>query len=160
MAQDVTFSIPHRLLAILIRRKMLSDHTTAASFLSGTEQRIAIKQSALSLPVVCADKIAGRGLDERRAIFASDISAFFQRRVVAFGLPPNVTPYAWRHPFAANASGESKDAREISQQNDVAVKSLILDGALNPAEDSAGDDETIAAMASSSRMFLEFLVNE
>jgi len=99
---EVIYSIPHRLLALLLRRGYLQDHDSVDSLLSGTEVSIATKESAQDKPIVATAMPQGVGLDQDHAATCDAISAYVQRRARDFGLPIGITHYAWRR-----SAGES-----------------------------------------------------
>lgn len=109
------YSIPHRLLAILLRRNLLKDHTTVESLLSGEEIVIALVDNASDMPVIEASIPKGTSLISGRPASCDAISAYVQRRALDYGLPAGITHYAWRRSAGtrmAEAKGPDK-AREM-----------------------------------------------
>lgn len=100
--EDVMYSIPHRLLAILLRRDLLQDYSDLTQLLGDNKRLIKIKDSALDLPVVCAVEPKGVSIISGRPSSSDKISAYIQRRALDYGLPPGITHYAWRR-----SAGES-----------------------------------------------------
>lgn len=84
--EDVMFSIPHRILAILIDRNYLADYASMNELLNDNKFNIKIKDSAKDQPVVLATGAKGMGLLSTPAS-CDAISAYVQRRAMDYGLP-------------------------------------------------------------------------
>lgn len=111
-AEDVAYSLGHRLLALAIRRGYLADYETLHNLLEDDKINIAFKAAALNRPVVCASspKVCSydpakyrrtdlsKGLEVSETVPASSnaISQYMQRAALSFGLAPGITLYAWR----------------------------------------------------------------
>lgn len=103
------YSIPHRIMAIALRRGLLEDYQDLDSALDSGEgalTNIRIKQEALELPVVLAAEPKGFALIPGKAGSANGISDYLQRVALRCGYPRGMTHYAWRRSFATNAARE------------------------------------------------------
>jgi hypothetical protein len=100
--EDVMYSLPHRILAVLIRRRYLRDHHTVRSLIDGQEVQIHIKHEAMLLPVICQAGPKGLDIFPEKALSAISVSTYMSKRAMDFGLPAHITFYAWRRSAATN----------------------------------------------------------
>ena len=94
---NIQYSIPHRLILMLLRRRLLANHESLDSVFLGKEWELQIKAEAASRPVFFASRPAGVGLTGH-SISAKRTSATVQ---VWAGLPTGSTFYAWRRMSSA-----------------------------------------------------------
>ena len=91
----LTFSITHRLLILLLRRKLLSKYSTFEELVNDNTFHIAIKPQHLDDPVFYS--IAPRGLELTTTPATSDgLSSYLSNRAQKHGYPSGCTMYAWR----------------------------------------------------------------
>lgn len=103
--EEVMYSIPHRILAIALRRGILADYDDLDSLLKyGKDALINInfKEEALELPVILAAMPKGTDLLPNKPGAAHGISDYIQRIALSLGFPPGLTHYAWRRSAATN----------------------------------------------------------
>ncbi|SMR48162.1 unnamed protein product [Zymoseptoria tritici ST99CH_1E4] len=94
--EDSLFSLPHRLLALALRRGFLAHYDTVDELLKDTRTKITFKPMAMKQPVVLANSPKGIDLISGKPARASGLTTYLQRIALDFGLPPNVTMYIWR----------------------------------------------------------------
>lgn len=70
-ADDIPYSLGHRLLALALRRNYLRDYTTVDALLSDNKVNIAFKPKILDRPVVCASTPKVRSLTPREKVHRS-----------------------------------------------------------------------------------------
>ncbi|KAL8981863.1 MAG: hypothetical protein Q9205_003475 [Flavoplaca limonia] len=92
--EDLIFSVPHRLLAILLRRGLLQDYTSVEDLFSGELSKITIKPEALDEPVFFSATRVGAGLTDVSAL-AGSFSIAMQLVATRCGFG-NGTMYAFR----------------------------------------------------------------
>lgn len=95
-AEDVMYSIPHRLLGIALRRGLLKDYTSLSDLLGDNKKSIQFIPDAMEFPVICAVEPKGANIIRERPATCDAISAYVQRRALDYGLPAGITHYAWR----------------------------------------------------------------
>jgi hypothetical protein len=92
------FSLPHRILTILLRRGYLKHHDSAESLMQGREYNIAIKESAKKLPVFLAGTARGLGLSDEQAS-TSSLTMYIKPRTQWLGYEDDCAFYSWRRKF-------------------------------------------------------------
>jgi len=102
---NMLFSVPHRALAILLKRGLLEDYDLksggATSVLDGKEISIRLKPIAQNMPVFLAGKQGGRGLLST-PMQSHSLSEFLKRRCNELGIVASegmreCSFYAWRN---------------------------------------------------------------
>lgn len=104
----IPFSLPHRLLTILIRRGLLRDYTTVEELFNGQDVNVIIKPEGLDQPVLLKGKSHGYLQDSPHN--ASGFTIYMKKVALRCGLG-NGTMYAWRNKAAtevARAVGPDK----------------------------------------------------
>ncbi|CAG8959756.1 hypothetical protein HYFRA_00001662 [Hymenoscyphus fraxineus] len=125
--------IPHRILGILIRRKLLKFHDSIESLMLGREQNITMKPEAKrsvardsssllkctnlgtlhSLPVLLAGRARGLGLTNDVAA-SRTFNNYLKIRVQWLGYQSNTVVYSWRAKFGTNV--EQAYGRDTARQ--------------------------------------------
>ncbi|EGP86319.1 uncharacterized protein MYCGRDRAFT_109711 [Zymoseptoria tritici IPO323] len=100
-AEDVAYSLGHRLLALALRRGLLQDYNTVEELCNDDKVNITFKPEARDLPIVFASSPKGLELQKRPAA-SNAISNYMQRACLSFGLPAGITLYAWRRSAGTN----------------------------------------------------------
>ena len=97
---NLIFSVPHRLLAIAIRRKLLEGIETVEDLLNGDLQFLTIKPDHLDDPVFYNAKEKGAGLTTE-PLRAAYLTPYLKKRAALAGFEGNITWYAIRRRSAA-----------------------------------------------------------
>ena len=102
-AENIVFSVPHRLLTLALRRKLLAGIGSVEELLSTRQANIRIKQQNRKDPVFYAGIPGGRGLNEQvepdgscHALSSAQISAFLSDRGRAAGYTSGITFSSFR----------------------------------------------------------------
>lgn len=98
---------------MLLRRKLLKDHESVESLLTGTEVHVRIADKATDLPVIEAAVSKGTSLIEGRPASCDAISAYVQRRALDYGLPAGITHYAWRRSAGTRVGQDGAEVIEL-----------------------------------------------
>jgi hypothetical protein len=93
--EDIGLSIPHRILVILLRRKLLVDHDTVDSLLKGTEYRIKVRPESADEPLFFGLKLGRQELSEE-PMSTSAIHEYLKIRAQWAGFSAGVSFYSWR----------------------------------------------------------------
>ncbi|KAG8629128.1 hypothetical protein KVT40_002993 [Elsinoe batatas] len=107
-AENLIFSVPHRLLVIALRRSLLVGIESLEDLLKSQNAYILIKDANLDDPVFYRSLPAGRGLDmspghnKTQALSASAISCYLADRGRALGYTEPVSMYSIRHRTATD----------------------------------------------------------
>ncbi|KAI7200887.1 hypothetical protein KC316_g2515 [Hortaea werneckii] len=94
-AEDIGLSIPHRILVILLRRKLLAEHETLESLLAGNELVIKLKDGSADQPLFLASRPQGLGVTDQPMSVAG-LAGYLTTRAKWAGFSEGVSPYSWR----------------------------------------------------------------
>lgn len=117
--ENIPFSIPHRLLTILLRRGLLKDYSSVEELFDGGLSNISIKPDALEQPMLFAVKARGFGLTDR-PMRADSFSPYMSMVARRCGLGHG-TMYAWRNKAGtevARAAGADKARYFLNHKSD------------------------------------------
>lgn len=105
---NLIFSVPHRLLMIAIRRKILLNIDSISDLMSYERAKIQVKAEFLKDPIFYAGRPGGRGIDtsdsppESRAMSALTVSGYLSDRCRAIGYTVPITLYSIRRRVATD----------------------------------------------------------
>lgn len=96
LLRNLPISVPHRMLAELLRRNLLVDANDVTGLLANNnELNVRIKPEAMDTPVFLSAGPGGRNLTEE-AMASENLTAYMSRRALIAGYPDGATMYAWR----------------------------------------------------------------
>ena len=101
-ANNIPSSPTHRMLAIIIRRKLLTDYKNIDELLAGDKYNIEIREEALEDPVFYSNTPRGLGLSDKPAA-AMSFSNYMKRIASVAGYGQDCTMYAWRRKAGTEA---------------------------------------------------------
>ncbi|KAL2421149.1 hypothetical protein ABEF95_002031 [Exophiala dermatitidis] len=125
-ASNLQFSVPHRLMAMAIRRKALVGIDTVDEALDGTAMNILIKAEFLDKPVLISGVSRGNAVDPDRPLSSNALTQYLKLRGRQVGFPEDITFYSIRRRFATDLARVfgNDAAREIMGHD---PKSSILE---------------------------------
>ncbi|KEQ67642.1 uncharacterized protein M437DRAFT_36615 [Aureobasidium melanogenum CBS 110374] len=114
-ADQLIFSVPHRLLVIALRRGILLDYNTIEDLLAGDLANITIRDDQLDEPIFYASGPRGLELDTSKPLNAHALTDYIRERGKTLGYPHPITFYSIRRRAATDLSvNYSKDlSREV-----------------------------------------------
>ncbi|KEQ79301.1 hypothetical protein M438DRAFT_339891 [Aureobasidium pullulans EXF-150] len=101
-AEELIFSVPHRLLLMAIRRNLLVGIKTIEELLTGEQAFIQIKQRHLDDPLFYRSKPHGAGIDTTSPMTATGLSVYLRERGAHLGYQFPVTWYSIRRRAATD----------------------------------------------------------
>lgn len=93
---NLMLSVPHRVLAIALRRGALDQINTLDELIGGAQHYIRFKPDFLDTPVLLAGRPRGLSVDPDKALSASSLSAYLQQRGQMAGYKHNISFYSIR----------------------------------------------------------------
>jgi len=93
------FSLPHRLLVMLLRRGYLEDHESLESLMNSRKHQIVMKKEAFNQPVFLSVSPRGLKLGDEPARSRS-FTDYLKLRAQWIGYPFGISFYSWRRKFA------------------------------------------------------------
>ncbi|KAI9800898.1 MAG: hypothetical protein M1833_003035 [Piccolia ochrophora] len=104
---NLTMSVPHRLLIILLRRQAMKDYSTIEQLLAGDQRNILVKDGFLDKPVLLAGGPRGLSLkDQDSPMTAEALTDYLSRRGRNYGYTKDISMYAWRRRTATEFTDE------------------------------------------------------
>jgi hypothetical protein len=103
-ADQLIFSVPHRLLVIAVRRGILVNYTTMDELLAGTHLNITVRDDHLDEPILYASAPRGLQLDTTKPLNAIGLTDYIRERGKILGYPHPITFYSIRRRAATDLS--------------------------------------------------------
>ncbi|EME43751.1 hypothetical protein DOTSEDRAFT_23880 [Dothistroma septosporum NZE10] len=144
-AEDVMYSIPHRLLALAFRHGYVKDFEDVDELFASSKTKINFKPDIQKRPVICAAKSKGLDIIVNRPAGSQALTNYLQRQAIKFGLSPNVTFYMWRRKAGTNVGrflgadkargllGHEMNAKTSSPRMSKALVTLVAMGVVSMA---------------------------
>lgn len=93
-ASNIQFSVPHRLLAIAIRRNALMDINTLEELFESQLQNIRVKPEFLGKPVLLSAVSKGTAVDANRPLRATALTEYLKLRGQRVGCPQGTAAFS------------------------------------------------------------------